>query len=61
MPAADAANHQKARLVVGSCRRFNERFIKPKRLGFDKIDAVFGFIGRALPKIELELHPSIIG
>jgi hypothetical protein len=40
MPAADAANHQKARLVVGSCRRFNERFIKPKRLGFDKIDAV---------------------
>ena len=61
MPTADAANDEKARLVVRSCRRFNERFIEPKRLGFDKIDPVFGFVGRALLRIELELHVRIIG
>jgi hypothetical protein len=37
MAAADAANDEKAQLVVGSCRRFNKRFIQPKRLGFDEI------------------------
>jgi hypothetical protein len=61
MPAADAANDEKSRLVVGSRGRFNERFIEPKRLGFDKIDAVFGFVGRALLGIELELHRGAIG
>ena len=61
MPAADATNDEKARLVVGSGRRFNERFVQPKRLGFNKIDPMFGFVGRALLRIELELHAHIIG
>ena len=61
MPAADAADNEKARLVFGPCGRFNERLIQPKRLGFDKIDPVFGFVGRALPRIELELHLRMIG
>jgi len=29
MPPADAPNEEKAWLVVGFCRRFNERFIRP--------------------------------
>jgi hypothetical protein len=45
MPAADAANDEKAGLVVSSCRRFDERFIKPKGLGFDEINPVFRFVG----------------
>jgi hypothetical protein len=48
MPTADAANDEKARLVVRSCRRFNEPFIEPKGLGFDKIDPLFGFVAELL-------------
>jgi hypothetical protein len=54
MPPAYAPNEQKAWLVVGFCRRFNERFIEPKCLGFNKVDPVFGFVGRDLRRIELE-------
>jgi hypothetical protein len=61
MPAADATDDEKARLVVGSCRRFDERLIEPKRLGFDEINPVFGFVGRVLLRIELKLHFPIIG
>ena len=42
MPAADAANDEKARLVIRSCRRSNERFIQPKRLGFNNARSVAG-------------------
>jgi hypothetical protein len=52
MPAAN----EKAWFVLGSGRRFDERFIKPKRLGFDEIDPMFGFVGRTFLGIELELH-----
>ena len=61
MAAAYEANDEKARLVVSSCRRFNERLIQPKRLGFNKIDAVFALVGRTLPSIELELHRVVLG
>jgi hypothetical protein len=61
VPPADAPNEEKARLVVGFCQRFNERFIQPKRLGFNKADPMFGFVGRALCRIEPELHDTIVG
>jgi hypothetical protein len=54
MPPADAPNEEKAWLVVGFCRRFNERFIQPKRPGFNTVDPMFGFVGRDLRRIELE-------
>ena len=56
MPVVDPADDEKSRLVLGSCGRFNHRFVKPKRLGFNKIDAMFGLVGRTLLRIELELH-----
>jgi hypothetical protein len=55
MPPADAPNEEKAWLVVGFCR------LQPKRLGFNKVDPMFGFIGRALRRIELELRCTKIG
>jgi hypothetical protein len=61
MPAVYATNDEKAWLVVGSCRRFNERLVQPKRLGFNKIDAMLGLVGRTLPSIELKLNPLILG
>jgi hypothetical protein len=54
VPPADAPNEEKAWLVVGFCRRFNERFIQPKRLGFNKVDPMFGFVGRALCRIDYD-------
>jgi len=32
----------------------------PKRLRFDKIDPVFGFVVLALPWIELEFHGKLV-
>jgi len=61
MTAADAADDEKARLIVGPGRRFNERFIQPKRLGLNKVDPVFGFVGRTLCRIEFELQADTIG
>jgi hypothetical protein len=42
MPAANASDDEKARLVLGSCGRFDERFIQPKRLGFNNARSVAG-------------------
>jgi len=60
MPAANTADDEKTRLIVSSRRRFNQGFIEPKPLRFDKINAVFGLVGRALPRIELKLHAQTL-
>ena len=61
MPGADPANHEKARLIVGSGPRLDKRFIKPQRLRLDEINPVLGFIGQALRRIELVFHVATIG
>ena len=56
MSTADAADDEKTRLIDRSRRRFNEGFVPPQRLSFNKIYSVLGLVGRVLLWIKLELH-----
>jgi hypothetical protein len=49
------------RLIVGSCRRFDERLIQPKRLGFDEIDPVLELVGEFFPGSNSNSAPRTVG
>ena len=60
MAVIDAAHDEEPRLVVGPRRRFDQRFVQPKRLRLDKVDSVLDLIGGAFFGIELEIHVGIL-